>query len=53
MVFISLILEGEQVNDEYIHRVRKVTFEVQKWVDKTLHTPVDLQEYIAVNLEGK
>lgn len=42
----------DRINNDYIHKVRKVTVDVQKWVDKTLDDPVDLNEYIQVNIHG-
>jgi hypothetical protein len=52
---MEMMSEGEgvdRINNEYIHKVRKVTIDVQKWVDKTLDDPVDLNEYIQVNIHG-
>jgi hypothetical protein len=43
----------DRINNDYIHKVRKVTVDVQKWVDKTLDDPVDLNEYIQVNIHGR
>jgi hypothetical protein len=45
--------DGEdRINNAYIHKVRKVTIDVQKWVEKSLDDPVDLASYIDVNIHG-
>jgi hypothetical protein len=52
MEMMSEVEGVDRINNEYIHKERNVTIDVQKWVYKTLDDPVDLHEYIQVNIHG-
>lgn len=48
----SIAEKGDRIDADYTLKIKKMSSEIQKWVEATLETSVDLEEYIAMNITG-